>query len=266
MLEKLLITGASGGLGRICRESLKPLAKTIRLTARSGLGDAGENEEIVYGSLDDPEALAEIVEGCDGLVHLGGQATEAKWETIRSANIDGMVNLYEAVRLSTTKPRIVFASSNHTIGFYPQSQRLDTRSPVRPDGYYGVSKVFGEALASMYYDKFGIETAAVRIGSFAAAPENYRMLSTWLSHRDFVQLVARIFAVPVLGYQVIYGASANSAGWWDNSAVSFLGWQPQDNAETYRAKVEQLVPRPSAEEPIAKYQGGIFCADPILKD
>lgn len=266
MLEKLLITGASGGLGQICRQSLKPLARTMRLTARSGLGEAGEGEEIVYGSLDDAAALAEIVEGCDGIVHLGGQATEASWETIRAANIDGMVNLYEAVRLSTTKPRIIFASSNHTIGFYPQNQRLDTRSPVRPDGYYGVSKVFGEALASMYYDKFGIETASVRIGSCTAEPENYRMLSTWLSHRDFAQLIARIFAVPVLGCQVIYGASANSAGWWDNSAVSFLGWQPQDNAEAYRAKIEQSVPRPDPDASVAKYQGGVFCADPIFKE
>ncbi len=43
--------------------------------------------------------------------------------------------------------RVIFASSNHAIGFYPRTQRIGTDVTVRPDSRYGVSKVFGEALA-----------------------------------------------------------------------------------------------------------------------
>ena len=187
MLKKLLITGANGNLGAVCRDRLTHITETMRVAARKGLGEARENEEIVYCSLEDKAAVEAMVEGCDGIVHMGGQATEASWSTIRAANLDGMYNLYEAARKSSVTPRIVFASSNHAIGFHKQSERLDAKSLTRPDGLYGVSKVFGEALASMYHDKFGIETASVRIGSCFPEPVDHRMLSTWMSHDDFIQ-------------------------------------------------------------------------------
>ncbi len=263
MLKKLLITGANGNLGAVCRERLKPIAETMRLSARKGLGDAAEGEEIVYCDIGDKAAVEALVEGCDGIVHMGGQATEAKWETIRNANLDGMFNLYEAARKSSVTPRIIFASSNHAIGFHKQTERLDSKSLTRPDGLYGVSKVFGEALASMYYHKFGIETASVRIGSCFPEPRNHRMLSTWMSHDDFILLIERIFTVSRLGNPVIYGASANAASWWDNRDVAYLGWQPKDDAETFRAKIDAEMDRPPADDVNAVYQGGGFCGDGI---
>jgi len=266
MLNKLLITGANGGLGSVCRDRLGHLAKTLRLGARKGLGAARANEEITYCDLADKDAVAAMVEGCDGIVHMGGQSVEAKWETIRSANIDGMVNLYEAARKASVTPRIVFASSNHAIGFHKQTTRLDANSVTRPDGLYGVSKVFGEALASMYHDKFGIETACIRIGSSFPEPKNHRMLSTWMSYDDFVQLIERVFIVPRLGCPIIYGASANAATWWDNREVAYLGWQPRDNAETFRAKVDAAMDPPPADDVNAIYQGGGFCAEKIHED
>ena len=262
-LKKLLITGANGGLGSVCRDRLRHLADTVRVSARKGLGEARKDEEIVYCSLEDGDAVAELVLGCDGIVHMGGQATEAAWKTIRAANIDGMVNLYEAARKLPVTPRIVFASSNHAIGFHRQTERLDAKSTTRPDGLYGVSKVFGEALASMYHDKFGIETASIRIGSCYPEPVNHRMLSTWLSHDDLIGLIERIFAVPRLGCPVIYGASANAAGWWDNREVAYLGWRPQDDAERFRAGLDAAMDPPLADDPAAVFQGGAFCADGI---
>ncbi|WP_425098337.1 NAD-dependent epimerase/dehydratase family protein [Tropicibacter sp. S64] len=265
-MKRLLITGANGGLGSICRDRLGHLAGTLRLSARKGLGEARANEEIVYCDLGDKDAVEALVEGCDGIVHMGGQATEAKWETIRNANIDGMFNLYEAARKSSTKPRIVFASSNHAIGFHRQTERLDAKSVTRPDGLYGISKVFGEAMASMYHDKFGIETACVRIGSCFPEPKNHRMLSTWMSYDDFVLLIERIFMVPVLGCPIIYGASNNAASWWDNREVAYLGWQPQDNAEAFRAKIDAEMTPPPGDDLNALYQGGAFCGDGIHED
>ena len=262
-MKRLLITGANGGLGSVCRQRLGHLADTIRLSARKGLGEAGPNEEIVYCDLGDKAAVEALVEGCDGIVHMGGQATEAPWETIRNANIDGMFHLYEAARKSSTTPRIIFASSNHAIGYYEQTERLDANSPTKPDGLYGLSKVFGEAMASMYYHKFGIETASIRIGSCFPEPKNHRMLSTWMSYDDFILLIERIFAVPRLGCPIIYGASANDASWWDNREVAYLGWQPKDNAEAFRAKVDAAMSPPPKDDVNAVYQGGAFAGDGI---
>lgn len=263
MLKKLLITGANGNLGAVCRDRLKPIAETIRLGARHGLGEAAPHEEIVYCDLGDKAAVETLVDGCDGIVHMGGQAREAPWETIRNANIDGMFNLYEAARNSSVTPRIIFASSNHAIGFYKQNERIDANAVTRPDGLYGVSKVFGEALARMYYDKFGIETANVRIGSCFPEPANHRMLSTWMSYDDFILLIGRIFTVSRLGCPTIYGASANDCSWWDNREVAYLGWQPKDNAEVFREKIDAEMDQPPADDVNAMYHGGAFCGDGI---
>ncbi len=266
MLKRLLITGASGNLGALCRDRLAHITETMRVAARKGLGEARENEEIVYCPLEDKAAVEAMVEGCDGIVHMGGQATEAPWPTIRAANLDGMYNLYEGARKSSATPRIVFASSNHAIGFHRQSERLDANSLTRPDGLYGVSKVFGEALASMYHDKFGIETASIRIGSCFPEPRDHRMLSTWMSHDDFIQLIERIFMVPRLGCPIIYGVSANSASWWDNREVAYLGWQPKDSAEAFRDKLDAKTDPPRPDDARAVFQGGAFCDDGIHEE
>jgi len=229
------------------------------------LGEAAPHEEIVQCDLGDKAVVEALVAGCDGIVHLGGSSVEDTWQIIRNANIDGVFNLYEAAR-KCGRPRIVFASSNHAIGFYRQTDYIDGRAPTRPDGLYGVSKVFGEAIASMYHDKFGIETACIRISSCFSEPKNHRMLSTWMSADDLVALIERIFSVPVLGCPVIYGASANSSTWWDNSAVSYLGWRPKDNAEVYRAKLNASMQPPAADAPDAIYQGGTAATDGIHED
>lgn len=262
-MKRLLITGANGNLGKLCRARLAHLADTVRVSARDGLGTADAHEEIVYCDLTDKAAVEALVEGCDGIVHMGGQSIEAPWEVIRASNIDGVVNLYEAARKATHPPRILFASSNHAIGYHTQDTRLDAKSQTRPDSLYGVSKVFGEAMASMYYDKFGIETACVRIGSCFPEPKNHRMLSTWLSFDDFVTLIERVFAVSRLGCPIIYGASANAASWWDNREVAYLGWTPQDNSEVFRAQVDAAMSPPPPEDATALYQGGAFCAGGI---
>lgn len=254
-MKRLLITGANGGLGSVCRDRLTHMADIIRLNARRDMGEPRANEEIVLGDLSDPEIVNKMVEGCDGIVHMGGQPNEATWDVVRDSNIDGVFNLYEAARLHGVK-RIIFASSNHAIGFYPQDQKLDAKSPPRPDTLYGVSKAFGEALASLYYDKFGIETARVRIGSCFPEANNHRMLSTWMSYDDFILLIERAFTVPHLGCPIIYGASANDASWWDNTLVDYIGWQPKDNAEQFRAAIDAAQDVPDKNDINAQYQGG----------
>ncbi|MFK7889441.1 MAG: NAD-dependent epimerase/dehydratase family protein [Granulosicoccus sp.] len=263
-MKRLLITGAAGHLGGIARQGLGHLADTLRLSDISTIEKAQDNEEIVPCDLTGKDAVQSLVSGCDGIVHMGGCRNENTWLRVREANIDGLFNLYEAAR-KNSKPRIVFASSNHAIGCYRQNERLDARSATRPDGLYGVSKVFGEALASMYFDKFGIETASVRIGSCLDEPKNHRMLSTWLSPSDFLYLIECIFRVPVLGCPIIYGASNNDASWWNNDAVAYLGWQPKDNAEAFRKKLDASLPPQKPTDPDAMYQGAKNVIDDIVE-
>lgn len=264
-MKRLLITGAAGGLGSEMRKRLAHMAETLRLSDMADMGEAAANEEIVQCDLADKAAVDALVEGCDGIVHFGGKSVEGTWDVVRDSNIEGVVNLYEAAR-KHGQPRIVFASSNHAIGFYKQNERIDNTVYPRPDGLYGVSKVFGEALASMYHDKFGQETAIVRIGSSFPEPRDHRMLSTWLSYGDFVRLIERVFDVPRLGCPIIYGASDNSAGWWDNSNVAWLGWRPEDNSEAFRARLDAEQARPAGDSPVMIYQGGAFTADGIHEE
>lgn len=262
-MNRLLITGAAGNLGSAMRPRLAGLAPRLRLADRVAVPDPAPNEEVVQCDLADAAAVEAMVAGTEGIVHFGGRSVEDRWSVIRAANIDGMVNLYEAARRQGVR-RIVFASSNHVIGFYPPGERLDAATPPRPDSLYGLSKAFGEDLAQLYWDKFGIETLSIRIGSCFEKPRNRRMLSTWMSFDDLAALIARAFAVDRLGCTMVYGVSANPAGWWDNSHAAHLGWQPQDSAETFRAEVEVATPPAGAEAPESRWQGAAFAAQDII--
>ena len=265
MMKRLLITGAGGQLGRMLRGRLGQVAEIVRLSDVAEIAaPVGPHEEVVRCALEDAEAVHDMVKNCDGIVHLGGISVEKAYDPIEDANLRGVYNLYEAAR-ANGKPRILFASTNHTIGYYPQGTQLTADMPFLPDGLYGVSKIFGEAMASLYHSKFGQETAIVRIGSCTERPMDWRMLSTWLSHDDFVSLIEAVFRVPKLGCPVIWGVSANDDAWWDNSHVDFLGWQRRYNAARFREEIERTVPRPNLEAAIAKYQGGVFIDEPIHK-
>ena len=258
-LPRLLLTGAAGGLGKELRERLKPFADVIRLSDIAAMTPAsGPREEVVVCDLADKSAVDALVGGCDAIVHLGGVSVERPFEEVLEGNIRGVFHVYEAARCHGAK-RIVFASSNHTIGFYKQDEDIDAGVRKRPDGYYGLSKSFGEDMAQFYFDRYGIETVSIRIGSSFPKPHNRRMMSTWLSYRDLTTLVEKALFTPDVKHTIVYGASANKDVWWDNSAAAHLGWTPKDSSEPFRAKVEAQPPL-AATDPNAIYQGGAFTA------
>ena len=155
--------------------------------------------------------------------------------------------------------RIVFATSNHAVGFYPRDHRIDHRVVPRPDSRYGVSKAFGEAIASLYSDKHGIGVLCTRIGNFGEKPIDKRRLSIWISPRDYTQLVRIGLEHPDIRYEIVYGVSNNRRSWYDNSNAERLGYRPQDDSEPYAEAV--LAAEPAGANPIAeRYQGGTFCA------
>lgn len=264
-MRRLLITGAAGQLGQVMRKRLAPLAETICVADLAPLNPLGRSEECMSCDLSDAAAVDKMVAGCKGIVHLGGVSVERPFDQIVGGNIVGLYNLYEAAR-AHGQPRIVFASSNDSIGYHPQSERLGPDTPFRPDGLYAVSKCFGEALVRMYFDKFGQETALVRIGSCTPEPTSCRTLSTWLSHDDFAALIEAIVRAPALGCPVIWGSSANDANWRDNSHLGWLGWKPRDNAEVFRACIATHTAKPDPGDPMIRFQGSAFVDNPIFKE
>lgn len=255
--KRLLLTGAAGNLGGELRPRLARYCDTLRLSHRSDMGPAGAGEEVVIADLADKDAVLHLLAGVDAVVHMGGVSTEQPWDAILAGNIVGAYNLYEAARKNGVK-RIVFASSNHVTGFYRQDQVIGPKDPVRPDGLYGLSKAFGENLAQLYWDRYGVETVSLRIGSSFTAPKDRRMLATWMSFDDTERLVVAALTAPVVGHSVIYGMSDNATTWWDNTSARHIGYRPQDSSEVFRAEVEARQPVLDANDPAVLYQGGAF--------
>jgi uronate dehydrogenase len=254
---RILLTGAAGGLGRELRTRLKAYCDTLRVSDIAALGSAAAGEEVQRAELQDRDAVHALLQGVDVVVHLGGVSVEGPFEPILQANIVGAYNLYEAARVHGVK-RIVFASSNHVTGFYRQDEVIDTRAPMRPDGHYALSKAFGENLAQFYFDRYGLETVSLRIGSSFPEPKDRRMLATWLSYDDLERLVVASLSAPVVGHSIIYGMSDNTTTWWDNTAARHIGYRPRDSSEPFRAAVEARQPLIDLNDPAARYQGGGF--------
>jgi uronate dehydrogenase len=254
---RLLLTGAAGGLGQQLRPRLKPYCDTLRLSDINDLGPAAAGEELRPVRLEDRAGVRSLLEGVSAVVHLGGVSTEQHFDLILQANIVGAYNLYEAARHHGVR-RIVFASSNHVTGFYRQDEVIDANAPMRPDGHYGLSKAYGEHLAQFYFDRYGIETVSLRIGSSFPEPKDRRMLATWMSYDDLERLVVASLTAPVVGHSVIYGMSDNTTTWWDNTAARHIGYRAQDSSEPFRAAVEARQPTLDLNDPAVIYQGGAF--------
>jgi len=254
---RLLLTGAAGGLGRVLRPRLRARCALLRLSDVAPMEAAGPGEEVVEARLEDRASVHALLEGIHAVVHLGGISTEQPFDAILQANIVGTYNLYEAARQQGTR-RIVFASSNHVTGFYRQDEVVDPTMPVRPDSYYGLSKAFGENLSRFYWDRYGIETVCLRIGSSFPEPKDRRMLASWLSYDDLERLVVASLTAPMAGHTIVYGVSDNAASWWDNTPARHLGYRPQDSSEPFRAAREAAQPTLDRDDPAVRYQGGSF--------
>jgi uronate dehydrogenase len=240
-MKKVLVTGASGMIGLSLRELLKD-RYTLRLQERPGgkpLAPAGEGEEIVQANVADIDSMRDAVRGVDAVIHLAASsAVGTPWDDALQNNIVGIYNVLEAMRLEGVR-RMVFASTNHVTGYNEIKGRpCYPDMPVRPDGFYGASKAFGEALARFYVDEHGLEVICLRIGSWQPEPLNVRHLSTWLSPRDMAQLAWRGIETP-LTWGIFYAISGNTRRYWDiGPTQEQLGYAPEDDGERYAARFE----------------------------
>ncbi|NGO72278.1 NAD-dependent epimerase/dehydratase family protein [Streptomyces boncukensis] len=265
----VLLTGAAGGVGTLMRELLPAYGYELRLLDVQPVpGEPGALTLDLGGT--DPaarEALRAAVRGVDAVVHLAGISLESSFEKILRANIQGTQQLYEAVREEGV-PRVVFASSNHTVGFTPvpgaDEPRMSVDAPRRPDTFYGLSKCFGEDLAQLYWDLHGVETVSVRIGSCFPEPTSVRMLSVWMSPDDGARLLHAALTAEDVGHTVVYGSSANTRLWWDLSSARALGYAPRDDSEVYAAKLVAEHGELDTGAPDQAHVGGHFCTNPPI--
>jgi uronate dehydrogenase len=260
----VLLTGAAGGLGTLMRNLLPAFGYELRLFDVRPI--EGEPDAIT-ADLGDAAAVREAVRGVDAIIHLAGISLEAPFEKILKANIEGTYHLYEAAREEGVG-RVVFASSNHAVGWTPRPQGDDPLIPVdtprRPDTFYGLSKSFGEDLAQFYWDKHGLETVSVRIGSCFPEPTSVRMLSVWMSPADGARLFHAALTAENVGHTVVYGSSANTRLWWDLGTARALGYQPCDDSEAYAAELIAEQGELDPDDPAHAYLGGHFVTDPPI--
>jgi uronate dehydrogenase len=256
-MQRILLTGAAGGVADLIRPLLRSEYR-LRLSDRQPIGDRVAGEEDVPADLGDLAALREAVRGMDGIIHLGGYSLETDFQTILAANIVGATNLFEAARLERVR-RIIFASSNHAMGYYPRSETIGADVTVRPDSRYGLSKAYGEALGSFYAYRYGAEVLSIRIGHVLPAPLSIRDLAIWLSPRDLCQLIRIGLMTPNLRHEIVYGMSDNARAWWDGANARRLGYQPQDRSEDHAAAAIAADGGPTGDPRIDLNQGGYFC-------
>lgn len=254
--KRVLLTGAAGTLGRVVTPALAERFGALLLTDLVDIpGDLPPGARFERADLRDAAAIARLAQGIDAIVHFGGINTEQPFETILDGNIVATFNIFEAARQAGA--RVVYASSNHTIGFYPRGEPLTAASAYRPDGFYGLSKIYCEMLGRLYSDKHGVESVHLRIGSCLPQPTDARHLATWLSYPDLVRLVLSAVEAPAPGFALVWGISANDAAWWHGDDAERIGYRPADNAESYRAEL----PEATKDQGIAaRYQGSRFVA------
>jgi hypothetical protein len=258
IMATILITGAAGLIGTMLRSRLARPGRTLRLLDIAPL-TAGPGEEAVQASVTDAAAMTAACQGADAVIHLGGIPGEAPWPQILEVNIDGTQTMFEAARRAGAG-RVIFASSNHAVGFSPR-----TAFPVpdyafpAPDTYYGVSKVAGEALGSLYHSRHGLDVICIRILTCDERPPTVRSLSTWLSPDDAGRLFEACLTAPAPGFRVIFGVSANTRGGWVSlDEARALGYQPRDDAEAFAAEVIAADGEPDPDDPVLAHLGGEF--------
>lgn len=251
-MNRVLITGAGGRFGAVMRTGLARPGRIIHSSDIVAIPEAADGELVSRGDLSDLGVALEVVRDVDAVLHTAGIPDEAPFDDLMESNIRATYNVFEAARRNGV-PRVIFTSSAHVVGFYPRSQPVDEHDPPRPDSLYGVTKVFGEGIGSLYSSKYGLDVACLRIGSFRKEPEDTRQLSTWLSPRDAVHLVDRCLDAERLGFTIVYGLSDNSTKWWSDSTSHILGFHPVDDAADFAQAVHDAEPRSGDA-----WQGGIF--------
>jgi uronate dehydrogenase len=258
---RILVTGAAGSIGTVVCTGLVDRGYDVvgldRVPEPAGFEGGWNTCDCA-----DPDAVQSAFAenpGIEGVVHLAGIPSEASLPEEMESHVYTTAALLDAMRQHGVR-RMVYASSNHAVGRTPRRELVSDDVPPRPDTFYGVAKVAAEALLRLYVDRYVMEVVALRIGSFQPQPESVRQLSTWLSHDDAVRLVEAALTAPDPGFAIAYGISNNTRAWWDLEPGRRLGYDPQDDAETFAASV------PAGDDEVeAAFVGGPFVTEEFYR-
>ena len=255
MNKKVLVTGASGHLGGMLFNSLAKIGYKNLVGTDLRRKNIKKDQRFILANLKNFKTIVKMTKGIHAIVHFGAIPIEDTQKNILYNNIIGTYNLFEAARINKVK-RIIFASSNHAIGFHRRTTRLNELSTQRPDSHYGLSKAFGEDLSRLYADKFSIKSMCIRIGSCLKIPEDRRHVSTWISYEDLTQLVDIGIKNKSIHHEIVYGVSKNKKSWWNNSRAYKLGYKPKDSADRFN---HNLLSKNEYKDKMALlFQGGVF--------
>ncbi len=258
-MKRIVLTGAAGRLGSYLRKPLSKLADTlVSSDMTEDIGSLYDGETYVRADLTDLNEIKSLLDGADMVVHFGAYGDEAPFDTILGPNIIGAYNVWEAAYQNSVR-RVVYASSIHAVGMHPKTDFIGTDAPHKPDTFYGLAKCFAEDLASLYWDKRGIESVCMRILSCAQVT-NARAVGTWLSYDDLIHMVEQAITTPMAGFSIVYGVSDNDRAPVDNAKASFLGYRPKDNAEQFAQGIFADMPVQDHDDPTHMYHGGPFAA------
>lgn len=258
-MKKLVLTGAAGRLGSYLREPLSKMCDTLVTSdLADGLSDLHPNETYVKADLADLDAMVSLLEGADMVIHFGAIGDEAPFEELLGPNFIGAYNIWEAAHRNGLR-RVVYASSIHVVGMHPKNQCVGIDAPHKPDTFYGLAKCFAEDLASMYWDKRGLEAVCMRILSCAQV-SNPRAVGSWLSYDDLIQLVTRAIDTPITGFSIVYGVSNNDRTPVDNTGAAHLGYRPKDNAEQFAQEIYAEAGPLDPHDPANTFHGGPFAS------
>ncbi len=258
-MKKLVLTGAAGRLGSYLRGPLSKLCdELVSSDIADGVPNLAPNESYVKADLADLAAMTELLEGADMVVHFGAIADEAPMDVLWGPNFYGAYTVWEAAHRNNLR-RVVYASSIHAVGMHKKTDFIGIDAPHRPDTFYGLAKCFAEDLASLYWDKCGLEAVCLRILSCAQVT-NSRAVGTWLSYDDLVHMVKQAIKTPVTGFSIVYGVSDNDRAPVDNSKARHLGFRPKDNAEQFADEILAKDGPLDPLDPANIYHGGPFAA------
>ncbi|MDB9991244.1 NAD(P)-dependent oxidoreductase [Amylibacter sp.] len=258
-MKKIVLTGAAGRLGSYLREPLLKLAdELVSSDIVENIGTLYPNETYVSADLSNLPDMIKLLKDADMVVHFGAIGDEAPFDQILQSNIVGAYNIWEAAYQNEVK-RVVYASSIHAVGMHKKTDFIGTDAPHRPDTYYGLAKCFAEDLASLYWDKRGIESVCIRILSCSPVA-NPRAIGSWQSYDDLILLVEKSITTQVTGFSVIYGVSNNDRKTVNNTNASHIGYLPKDNAEKYATKIFTEEPMLDPHDKGSIYQGGPFAS------
>ncbi len=259
---RLALSGADGNIGRVLRRELPQRGYALRSAELAPRSRLVAGEDLVHGDLQDPAAVDRLLEGRDVLIHMAATSVERPLDEIVANNLLALVQVYEGARRHGVK-RVVLPSSNHVVGMYPVSEKLELDCEPRPDTFYGLSKVWGESLARMYWDKHGVESVCLRIGTAIERPQTFRHLSTWLGLEDLLHLIERCIEAPEVGHTIVWGVSANTRSYWSNAQAARLGYAPRQNAEDW---ADEILARDNPVPPEARgLQGGSFVLHDLMR-